>query len=132
MYDFGLVHAAAVPASSLHVYVAVAELAWNVKVALVLVVPAGGVVSRNVSGLGANVYVCTSNVRPVESVGVTVTDPPLIVTLRKWWTWAGDVGSGAVPHFVPWLFVYDQPTAYWSLALHVPSDWAWPPPPPVT
>ena len=55
VYVFGLVHAPAIPASSLHVYVALVELAWNVKDALVLVVPTGGVVSRNVSGFGVKV-----------------------------------------------------------------------------
>jgi hypothetical protein len=35
-------------------------------------------------------------VRPVESVGVTVTLAPLTVTRRKWNTCALDVGAGAL------------------------------------
>src|SRR5439155_917650 len=46
-------------------------------------------------------YVWTSNVRPVESVGVTVTVEPCTVTLRKWNTWALLVGTGADPHLLP-------------------------------
>jgi hypothetical protein len=46
VYVFGLVQLEAEPLSSLQVNVAGLPLAWNVNVALVFPVPAGGVLSR--------------------------------------------------------------------------------------
>ena len=60
VYAFGLVHAAAAPASSLHVNVAGVAVAWKVNVALVLVVAAGGALSMIVSGGGAGVVAETA------------------------------------------------------------------------
>jgi hypothetical protein len=40
-------------------------------------------------------------VRPVSSVGVTVTVLPFTVTRRKWKTWLAEVGFGALPHLLP-------------------------------
>ena len=83
------------------------------------------------SGLGVNVYVWASKVAPVDAVGVTVTWEPLTVTLRKWTTWADDVGALPPPQAEP-IVVGLQPSAYLSALEHVvesPSGVA--PPPPV-
>ena len=44
-----------------------------------------------------------------ELVGVTVTVEPFTVTSKKWKTWAIELGTGAPPHALPRLFVFDQP-----------------------
>jgi hypothetical protein len=71
-------------------------------------------------------YVCSSKVRPVESVGVTVTWLPLTLTSRKWNTFAGFACAGA-RHADP-----PEPIAYASKALQLLTRPSSAPPAPVT
>ena len=70
----------------------VVPTAWSVTATLPGTL--GGVLSVSFEG---NVYVCTSYVRPVEDVGVTVTCWPLMATFTMPNTSALEAGAGAEP-----------------------------------
>src|SRR5690349_9107182 len=74
----------------------------GVRVTVAVPVPAGVRVAVG-TGVPAppKLYVCTSKVRPVESVGLTVTWVPFTRTSRKWNTCAREVGRGALPQALP-------------------------------
>src|SRR3979490_1867476 len=109
-YAAGLEHVANAAPSSAHSNVAVDVVAWNARFAVVDEVWGAGPLSITVSGAPpAKSYVVTSKAWPSELVGATVTLVPLTVTLRKWYTWAAEVGVVAAPHRYPLLFEADQP-----------------------
>jgi hypothetical protein len=66
------VHADDAPVSSRHVKVAGVALAWNVNVAVVLVVPAGGALSMSVSGG----FAALAGAAPRTAVATTAASVP--------------------------------------------------------